>query len=327
MDFEAIIAEARAKRAQLESMSAEDYLKDFPHVAAAYPWLREFPSAGALVQGIEKGGESLVQEVERALAACEECPGLESCPLVPKGHQPGLRWLQDEDGNPRRDRDGLPTVVRDFLICEPKQEALLEEQREALVDSLNLPARLVRVLSGPLEESPAVKAAREWAARLPEGEITRNDYVRRGDVCGAPGLLFVGPVGTGKSVALAVALAEAAKRTLKSGRYWPVAQLLEAMRPTGDREPEVTVEEVAQVPLLALDDLGVERASDWALERLDLLFDMRYEALLPTMVATNLARRELEEVLGSRIVSRLLHETEVVKVGGRDRRGRGKNDD
>lgn len=326
MGFEAVIAEAQARREKLESMSAEDYLREFPRVAAVYPWLAEFPSAAALVRELS-WGEFLLQEVERALRACEACPGLRNCPLARKGYQPRLCWVRNDQGNPRRDRNGLPIVAHDLFPCEAKRRALLEERREAAIDSLNLPARLVRVLSGPLEESPAVKAAREWAARLPEGEITRNDYVRRGDVCGAPGLLFVGPVGTGKSVALAVALAEAAKRTLKSGRYWPVAQLLEAMRPTGDREPEVTVEEVAQVPLLALDDLGVERASDWALERLDLLFDMRYEALLPTMVATNLARRELEEVLGSRIVSRLLHETEVVKVGGRDRRGRGKNDD
>lgn len=326
MDIEAVIAEAQARREKLESMSAEDYLREFPRVAAAYPWLAKFPSAAALVRELS-WGELLLEEIERSLEACEACPGLRNCPLARKGYQPRLCWVRNDQGNPRRDRNGLPVVTHDLFPCEAKRRALLEERREAAIDSLNLPARLVRVLSGPLEESPAVKAAREWAATLPAGEITTDGAVRRGDVCGAPGLLFVGPVGTGKSVAIAVALVEAAKRTLQSGRYWPVAQLLEALRPSEGREPEVTIQEIAEVPLLALDDLGVERPTDWALERLDLLFDMRYEALLPTVVATNLARRELEEILGSRIVSRLLHEATVVKVQGRDRRRGGRSDD
>lgn len=305
---------------QLESVSVAEYLRGFPRVAAAYPWLAEFPSAAALERGLT-WGEFLLQEIERALEACETCPGLESCPLVPKGYRPGLHRVRDEDGKPRRDESGLPIVTRDLLMCEAKRRALLEERREAVIDSLRLPPRLTRVLwRGPLEESPAVKAAREWAAGLPEGGITTDGDLRRGDVCGAPGLVFVGPVGVGKSVALAVALVEAARRTLQGGRYWPVAQLLEAMRPSEGREPGVSLQDVAEVPLLALDDLGVERVTDWAGERLDMLIDARYEAMLPILAATNLTRRELEEVLGSRITSRLMHDVTIVAVHGKDRR-------
>ncbi|MEW6047005.1 MAG: ATP-binding protein [Bacillota bacterium] len=324
MDIEAVLAEAQARREKLESMSAEDYLRGFPRVAAAYPWLAEFPSAAAL----ERGVSWPLQEIEETLGKCERCPGLDGCQVKLAGSPLVLRRATDENGEPRRERDGSPVVTWDFTMCGVRRKAELEAKREAAIDSLHLPPRLTRVLwRGPLEESPAVKAAREWAAGLPEGGLTADGDLRRGDVCGAPGLVFVGPVGTGKSVALAVALVEAARRTLQGGRYWPVAQLLEAMRPAGDREPEVTVEEIAEVPLLALDDLGAERPTDWVLERLDLLFDMRYEALLPTVVATNLSRRELEEVLGSRIVSRLLHEATVVKVQGRDRRRGGRCDD
>lgn len=323
MDFEAIIAEQKAKQAKLQSMSAEDYLRQFPRTATAYPWLREFPSAAALVKGLAWS----LEEIEETLEKCERCPGLDKCELKSVGKPIVLRLARDENGEPRRDRDGSPLVMCDFVMCSLRRETELEAEREAVVEDLNLPTRLVRVLSGPLEESPAVRAAREWARGLPEGRIATDGTPRRGDVCEATGLFFVGPVGTGKSIALAVALTEAAKRTLHKGAYWPAAQLLEAMRPSEEREPEVTVEEVAEVPLLALDDLGVEQPTDWALERLDLLIDMRYEAMLPTLVATNLTRKELEEALGSRIISRLLHGATVVKVEGHDRRREGRSGD
>lgn len=317
MDFEALMAEEQAKRAQLEGVSAEDYLRGFPRVAAAYSWLQEFPSAAALVRGVPWD----LQEIEETLQKCERCPGLDGCQVKFAGSPLVLRRATDENGEPRRERDGSPVVTWDFTMCGVRREAELEAKREAAVESLRLPVRLRRALwRGPLEESPAVKAAREWAAGLPEGGITTDGAVRRGDVCGAPGLLFVGPVGVGKTVALAVALVEAAKRTLQDGKYWPVAQLLEAMRPSEGREPELNLRDVAETPLLALDDLGVERVTDWAGERLDMLIDARYEAMLPILAATNLTRRELEQTLGSRITSRLMHDARVIPVSGKDRR-------
>jgi DNA replication protein DnaC len=43
-------------------------------------------------------------------------------------------------------------------------------------------------------------------------------------------------------------------------------------------------DEVRKAPLLVLDDLGTESATQWAMEKLYQLFNYRYNACLPTVI-------------------------------------------
>lgn len=70
------------------------------------------------------------------------------------------------------------------------------------------------------------------------------------------------------------------------------------------------LELVKTVDLLILDDLGVERASDWAEEMLFHILDHRYQAELPAMVVTNLRPERLEP----RLQDRLLDDDLCVRV-------------
>jgi DNA replication protein DnaC len=69
-----------------------------------------------------------------------------------------------------------------------------------------------------------------------------------------------------------------------------------------------------------LDDFGKERATDWATERLYVLVESRYSAMLPTLVTSNRTLDELNDLGYGATVSRLTEMGDVVKVGGSDLR-------
>ncbi|NWJ46607.1 MAG: ATP-binding protein [Chloroflexi bacterium] len=119
-------------------------------------------------------------------------------------------------------------------------------------------------------------------------------------------LLFFGNFGTGKTH-LAAAIANYALRNLKMKVYFTaVPDLLDYLRASFD--PNSTggsyddrFEEIKNVPLLILDDLGTENASPWAREKLYQLINHRYNLKLPTVFTTNVDMDMLDGRIRSRI--------------------------
>jgi DNA replication protein DnaC len=70
--------------------------------------------------------------------------------------------------------------------------------------------------------------------------------------------------------------------------------------------------------LVILDDLGAEKPSDWVEEQLYALIDLRYRMERSTIFTTNCTLKQLENQIGSRLVSRIFEMCEGVKVEGRD---------
>lgn len=89
-----------------------------------------------------------------------------------------------------------------------------------------------------------------------------------------------------------------------------------------DNEVQVTAtwERAKTVDVLALDDLGAQRATDWRHEQLAELIDERYERDLPVLVATNFHPEAWGQMLDERSVSRLRGMTFGVELRGVDRR-------
>lgn len=131
-----------------------------------------------------------------------------------------------------------------------------------------------------------------------------------------PTLVLQGPVGTGKTWA-AYAVANAAHDRGLLTVAVSVPDLLADLRPGGDGALGAR-SRVAD--LLVLDDLGVEKGSDWTAEQLSSLFDARAREGRRQIVTTNSPYDQLVERLGERTMSRLSGGATVVTMQGADRR-------
>ena len=136
------------------------------------------------------------------------------------------------------------------------------------------------------------------------------------------GLLLWGDVGTGKSFAaacIANALLEQATPVLMTN----FSKILNQMGTMYTEERYQYISSFNHYPLLIIDDLGIERSTEYAKEQVYAVIDERYKANLPLIITTNLTIGEIrnpENVADARIYSRVLEMCTPIHVGGGDRR-------
>ena len=123
-------------------------------------------------------------------------------------------------------------------------------------------------------------------------------------------IVFEGRFGCGKTH-LAVAIAN--WRLEKYGErvlFITSPDLLDLLRSTFDPNVQSSFDnyfdQIRGAPLLVLDDLGVEKPSDWAKEKLFQLLNHRHVEALPTVITTNTRIDDLDPRLGSRLLERSL---------------------
>lgn len=107
------------------------------------------------------------------------------------------------------------------------------------------------------------------------------------------GLLFYGGVGTGKTFAAACIANQLLNQRI------PVimtsfVKLLESMQGFSE-DDSALIARLNRAKLLIIDDLGAERSTDYALEKVYDIVDSRYRAKLPIILTTNLSMTELKE--------------------------------
>ena len=152
-------------------------------------------------------------------------------------------------------------------------------------------------------------------------------------------LFLVGPVGSGKTRLAASVLNEHFDAT-HSGRFLRVASWLDELRLSGnDRSQELHARErMSAVPMLVLDDLGLQTPSQFANLELAKLSDSRWDRGVRTIWTSNLALscgkydpsdpdrpQTLGEFLGDdRLPSRLAGRSEIAFLDVPDQRVRGR---
>lgn len=78
------------------------------------------------------------------------------------------------------------------------------------------------------------------------------------------------------------------------------------------------MEELVRVPYVVLDDLGVQRGTEWEEETLYDLVDGRYSEERFTIVTTNVELKEVEQLSKGRLYSRLAEMCHRVEMDGPD---------
>ena len=140
------------------------------------------------------------------------------------------------------------------------------------------------------------------------------------------GYLFWGPVGTGKSY-LASCIANALLEqevTVKMTNFNTILNDLFAVE-----DKTEYIRSLNGYELLIIDDLGVERNSEYALENIFSVIDWRYRSGRPLITTTNLPLVQLKQetkIGKKRIYDRILERCIPVKIDGVSRREAMAND-
>ena len=147
------------------------------------------------------------------------------------------------------------------------------------------------------------------------------------------GLYIYGPRGVGKTY-FASALAKVPiwtpprTRVGVDRRIFPLfvsvpeflMEIKNTFRKGSQRKEEDVLSMYSDAYILILDDLGVEKPSDWVAETLYVLINRRYEDMRRTIITSNIALPELSMRLDDRIASRIAEMCKVVIMKGEDRR-------
>ena len=121
------------------------------------------------------------------------------------------------------------------------------------------------------------------------------------------GLLLWGGVGTGKSF-LAGCIANALMEQEVPVRMTNFARILNELNSSFSGRNDI-VDKLCRYPLLIIDDFGMERGTEYALEQIYNIVDSRYRSRKPLIVTTNLTLDEIrhpQDTAHARIYDRLL---------------------
>ena len=136
----------------------------------------------------------------------------------------------------------------------------------------------------------------------------------------ASGLLIWGDVGTGKSFfagCIANALLEKGVPVLMTN----FSQILNTLTGMHFEDRNQFIHSLNRYSLLIIDDLGIERNSDFALEQVFNVIDSRYRSKKPLIITTNLTLSELNnaaDIAHKRIYDRILERCVPIRINNRN---------
>lgn len=135
------------------------------------------------------------------------------------------------------------------------------------------------------------------------------------------GLLLYGPVGTGKSFYAACIVNELISRGYPC-LMTTFPKLANQLSATWDGKQEI-IDGLARLSLLAIDDLGVERDTEYMNENITVIVDTLCRAKIPLIITSNYTPRQMAgefEIKRKRAFDRLLGRCHPVEVLGESRR-------
>lgn len=136
------------------------------------------------------------------------------------------------------------------------------------------------------------------------------------------GILFYGDVGTGKSF-YAGCLVNGVIDMGKPALMTNFPRLINEITGAKWEDKQVYIDNLARYALVAIDDLGVERDSDFVNEHITVVVDTLYRAKVPMIITSNYSPKQLIDdfdIRRKRIYDRLIGRCHPIPVLGESRR-------
>lgn len=187
-------------------------------------------------------------------------------------------------------------------MAEAQAEAKRKQERiEYLLGQANIPARFVdRNFANYKASTPSQISALEIVKAYAEGF--------EGHYKAGTGLVLSGSPGTGKSHLAGAVLQHIMPE--HCGLYTTCMSVIRAVRGTWRKDSELSETEVLRtycnVPLLVLDEIGVQYGTDGEQTILFDVLDRRYREMRPTILLTNQSAKGFKEFIGERSFDRLV---------------------
>lgn len=159
------------------------------------------------------------------------------------------------------------------------------------------------------DATPVIQGAKKYV------ELYETDFKPNGT-----GLLLYGDTGTGKSYAaacIANALIDKGYKAIMTN----IPRIVNRLQASFEGRNEY-LDELANIPLLIIDDLKAERQTEYVMETTFSIIDSRYNTGLPMIITSNLTREQMQDqsAANSRLMSRISERCYPIEVKGSDRR-------
>ena len=213
---------------------------------------------------------------------------------------------------------GECVTVRCICKCESEERERIQKQKDYEEEMRRIERLKVASLMDAKLKSATLKTFTQIEDNQKLYTIVKN-YVDNFETFykSNRGLLFWGTVGTGKSYAAACIANELLNRKT------PVVmtsfvKVLQVIQDNTENETEF-VNRLCAARLLIIDDLGTERNTDYALEKVYNVIDSRYRTGKPLILTTNLNLQDMQmtqDIRYQRIYDRIFEMCHPVMVNG-----------
>lgn len=213
---------------------------------------------------------------------------------------------------------GEYVTVRCICKCESEERERIQKQKDYEEEMRRIERLKVASLMDAKLKSATLKTFTQKEDNQKLYTIVKN-YVDNFETFykSNRGLLFWGTVGTGKSYAAACIANELLNRKT------PVVmtsfvKVLQVIQDNTENETEF-VNRLCAARLLIIDDLGTERNTDYALEKVYNVIDSRYRTGKPMILTTNLNLQDMQmtqDIRYQRIYDRIFEMCHPVMVNG-----------
>ena len=183
-------------------------------------------------------------------------------------------------------------IGRQCRCVREEVEKKLEQRRKAEAENRIYAFRNASLMNGILTEARfdkcLITANNERNLNICKKYVEKFEQMKEIN----QGLLLWGPVGTGKSYAAACI----ANELIDRAHTVVMTSIVRLLSLAEDDEFDMLMHRMTDCELMILDDLGAERGTDYALEKVYYIIESRHRAGKPMIITTNLTLTDMRQI-------------------------------